>query len=85
MKITYLISLLTIIGLGIFFEYQIIFTETGLNSRLEKAIQGAGVFVALFTAFIALATADPKKKKIKAKFSFIADKATKSEYFKNKM
>jgi hypothetical protein len=85
MKITYLIALLTIVGLGIFFEYQIIFTEIGLNSRLGKAIQGAGIFVALFTAFIALATADPKKKKIKAKISFMADKTTKSEYFKNQM
>jgi len=85
MKIIYLIALLTIIVLGIFFEYQIIFTEIGLSSRLEKAIQGAAVFVAIFTAFIALATADPKKKKIKAKISFIADKETKSEYFKSQM
>jgi len=85
MKITYLISLLVIVGLGILFEYQIIFTEIGLKTRLEKAVQGAGVFVALFTAFIALAMADPKKQKIKAKFSFVVAKATKSEYFKNQI
>ncbi|OPL11752.1 MAG: hypothetical protein AVO38_15595 [delta proteobacterium ML8_D] len=85
MKITYFIALLAIIGIGIFFEYQIFFTEIGLNSRIEKGIQGAGVFIALFAACIALATADPKKKKIKAKISLKADKATKSEYSKNQM
>lgn len=85
MKITYFFASLTIIVLGILFELQIFYTEMGQNARLDKAIQGAGVFVALFTAFIALAVADRKSKKIKTNVEIKADKTTKSEYFKSQM
>lgn len=85
MKLTYFFALLVIIGLGILFEFQVFFTEIAKSSLLDKALQGAGVFVALFTAFIALAMSDRKSKRIKTKVTISADKATKSETFKNQM
>jgi hypothetical protein len=51
--------------MAIVFEYYVINSPRGSDTRIANAIQSAAVFVALLAAAIALSAADPKAKKVK--------------------
>lgn len=56
------IGFMVILGIMFFaFIGAILFSPFGEHSQLQNIIQGTGIFVALFTALIALATADRKR------------------------
>ena len=64
MKLRYAIPFGGAVLAGIVFECMVFCSKLGEHPRLENAIQGGGVFVALLAGVIALHTADPKKKKV---------------------
>lgn len=64
MKIRYLIIIIILILAAVSFEILLFYSPLGQHSRLEKAIQSVGIFVALLAAVIALSSADTKKKKV---------------------
>ncbi len=65
MKIRYLIIIIILILAAVSFEILLFYSPLGQHSRLEKAIQSVGIFVALLAAVIALSAADPKRRKLK--------------------
>ena len=65
MKIKYVIVVVILILMAIAFEYYVITSPLGSDTRIGNAIQSAAVFVALLAAAIALSAADPKAKKVK--------------------
>lgn len=65
MKTKYIITVAILILMAIAFEYYVITSPLGSDTRIGNAIQSAAVFVALLAATIALSAADPKAKKVK--------------------
>jgi hypothetical protein len=66
-KNKYIITVVILILLGIAFEYYVIISPLGSDTRISNVIQSAAVFVALLATAIALSGADPKAKKVKVK------------------
>jgi len=64
-KIRSLIIIIILILAAVSFEILLLYSPLGQHSRLEKAIQSVGIFVALLAAVIALSAADPKRRKLK--------------------
>lgn len=85
MKMIYLIFIVVLILVAVGFELLVIFLPLGGYSRLEKAIQSAGIFVALLAAIIALSTADSKRKSVNMKMELSIDKADFATYHKNEL
>jgi len=73
MKIRYIIAIGVLILLAIVFEYNIICSQYGLDTRIGNVIQSAAVFAALLAAVIALTAADPKLKKVKVRIEQSVD------------
>ncbi len=61
MKCNYNLILVLFFVMAIAWVFFVVATPFGDNSHLEKAIQGIGIFVAIFTAIVALKIADVKK------------------------
>lgn len=85
MKKKYLLIIIFLILIAVGFEYLVLFTNVGKYSVLEKAIQSAGIFVALLAAVIALSTSDPKKKSVNIDIELSADRGNISTYPKNEL
>lgn len=83
MKTRYITALVVLILSAVVFEALLFCTSLGEHTRLGNAVQGAGIFVALIAAVIALAAVDRKKKKIKVeiKQTFAENK----EHYKESM
>ncbi len=84
MKTKYLILMILLILALVGFERIILFSPLGEHPRLEKAIQSAGLFIALIAAVIALSTADPKTESVRVKIENSVD-ATTGWYPKNQL
>jgi hypothetical protein len=67
------------------FILAILFSPFGEHSQLQNGIQGAGIFVALFTAIIALGTADRKRKQVNIKIEPSINLKQSATYHKNQM
>ena len=72
---------------AVVFVYLIVSTPLGECSNIEKAIQSAGIFVALLAAVIALSATDPKIRSVKVNIVQSVDKAEANigKYHKNKL
>jgi len=85
MKTKYLIIVIFLILVAVGFELLVLFSPLGEFSRLEKAIQSAGIFVALLAAVIALSAADPKRRSVSVKIEASVDKGNIGFYPKNEL
>ncbi len=83
MKGRYWLVIILLILVGVWVGYKILYTPLGENVRLDKMIQITGVLVALLTAVIALAVADPRQKKVNINIEHYID--NKEEYPKAKL
>jgi hypothetical protein len=68
--------------MAIGFEYYVIISPLGSDTRIGNAIQSAAVFVALLAAIIALSVADPKANKIKVIIEQDIDPKNVGRYYK---
>lgn len=75
MKAQYFVAFVLLILLFFGFEASIALTDLSSQSWISQAIAGAGVFVALIAAVIALHSADRKAPKIKAQIDVRIDRA----------
>jgi len=82
MRIRYILVISILVIIFVILEYHVLFKQLGEHPNLEKAIQAAAIFIALFAAIIALSTANPKAKIVKVKIEHSIDKTTVGEYFK---
>lgn len=82
MKTKYIITVAILILMAIGFEYYIIASPLGSDTRIGNAIQSAAVFVALLAAIIALSAADPKAKKVKVTIEQDIDPNNVGRYYK---
>ena len=82
-KYQVIIGFLILVAVG--FELIVFYSPLGEYSRLENAIQSAGVFVALLAAVIALSIADHKRRSVSIKIEPSLDKENIGTYPKNEM
>lgn len=64
MKLKYVVMIIALILLTGWYSYSVLSSSTGLHPQLGDLLQGLAIMVALVAGIIALATADPKTKKI---------------------
>lgn len=83
MKSRYIVSMVILGFILLAFIGAILFSPFGEVSQLQNIIQGAGIFVALFTAIIALATADRKRSQVNIKIETSIDQCI--TYHENEM
>ncbi len=80
MKTPYLLATITLLLLFGTFEAGVIFWQLASQPWLDTAIRGAGIFVALIAAVIALHASDKKERRIKAQIEVSLDDAETSTY-----
>lgn len=88
MKARYLITIIVLISVALGFGVLLFYSPLGEHPRLEKAIQSAGIFVALLAAVIALSVTDLKRKIVKVKIDHSLDTMSETReetYPKNKL
>ncbi|MCE5250269.1 hypothetical protein LLG96_08620 [bacterium] len=85
MKTKYIFIVAILIFMAIAFEYYVIVSPLGSDTRIGNAIQSAAVFVALLAATIALSAADPKAQKVKVKIEQNIDPNNIGFYYKSEL